>query len=324
MPDSLISRRSLMVRMAALAAGTVVSPLSAQDDVTDDELIGASAGRTVRVGNLATGASSIIPLEVYVARVLAAESDPRALDAAREALAIAIRTYALVNERRHARDGYDVCDTVHCQVVRPSNAATRRLTRATTLQVLMHAGRPAPLYYSASCGGFSERAEAVWPGVNYPYLQARPDDVHGDDAAWSYEVGLVDAEAALVRAGFAGQLAGVEIVDRTSSGRVATLGLPGMTPGLVAGNDFRLALGSTRVRSLAFTMVNDGQALHFAGRGYGHGVGMCVIGAGRRAMRGASARQILEHYYPGLALVRLGAVPGQPPVARPQPFPVAR
>lgn len=322
MTDAL-SRRSLIARLASLAAGAVAVPAFAQDEVSEDELARLSLGRSVRVGTPSTGTSSIVPLEVYVSRVLAAESDPRALDAAREALAIAIRTYALVNENRHEREGYDVCDTVHCQVVRPSNPATRRLTRATALQVLLHDGRPAPLYYSASCGGFSERAEAVWPGVSQPYLQARPDDVHGEDAPWSYEVARVDAESALQKAGFVGQLAGVEIIDRTSSGRVATLGLPGMTPGLVAGNDFRLALGSTRVRSLAFTLLNDEQVLRFAGRGYGHGVGMCVIGAGRRAMRGASARQILEQYYPGLALVPLDAARGDRGIPRPQPFPTA-
>ena len=40
--------------------------------------------------------------------------------------------------------------------------------------------------------------------------------------------------------------------------------------------------------------------LRFTGRGYGHGVGMCVIGAGARARRGESADEILRAYYPGL------------------------
>ena len=40
----------------------------------------------------------------------------------------------------------------------------------------------------------------------------------------------------------------------------------------------------------------------FTGKGYGHGVGMCVIGAGRRARRGDTPAEILKHYYPGLKI----------------------
>jgi stage II sporulation protein D len=43
----------------------------------------------------------------------------------------------------------------------------------------------------------------------------------------------------------------------------------------------------------------------FTGKGYGHGVGMCVIGAGRRARRGETPAKILEHYYPGLKIESL-------------------
>jgi peptidoglycan hydrolase-like amidase len=51
--------------------------------------------------------------------VLAAEGDPRAAEAAQQALADRIRTYTLKNVDRHARDGYDLCDSTHCQVLRP-------------------------------------------------------------------------------------------------------------------------------------------------------------------------------------------------------------
>jgi hypothetical protein len=61
------------------------------------------------------------------------------------------------------------------------------------------------------------------------------------------------------------------------------------------------------LRSTAFTVRKRGSTLEFTGRGYGHGVGLCVIGAGRRAARGESAAAILARYYPGLALTRLDA-----------------
>ena len=244
-----------------------------------------------------------VPLEIYVAQVLQAEGEPNAADAAKEALAIAIRTYALFNRGRHQADGYDLCDTTHCQVARASTAASRRAALATLGQVLTYQGAPADLYYSASCGGHTERASDVWPGVSLPYLDAFDDDVHGDDAAWTIERTLDDIRDALARAGVRGRrLDDVIVETRTASGRVGRVGLPGLEPASMNSNDFRLALGSTALRSTAFTLARDGDRITFTGRGYGHGVGMCVIGAGRRAARGETAAQILARYYPGLTL----------------------
>src|SRR5687767_7714754 len=68
----------------------------AQSDITDADLVASSGTRTVRLGS-ASGASrpADIPLEVYVARVLAGEAEPRAAEGAQRALAIAIRTFAM-------------------------------------------------------------------------------------------------------------------------------------------------------------------------------------------------------------------------------------
>jgi SpoIID/LytB domain protein len=94
------------------------------------------------------GAQSI-PLETYVARVLAGEAARESPPAALEALAIAIRTFAVVNRGRHNADGFDVCDQTHCQVVRAATLATERAAAATAGRVLLRAGVPA--FSSSSC-----------------------------------------------------------------------------------------------------------------------------------------------------------------------------
>jgi len=100
------------------AAQTPAAQTPAQTDVGDAALERASERRTIDIGLLSTGGGvATIPLEVYVARVLAGEAEPGAADAAQQALAVAIRTYAIVNEGRHRRDGFDLCDTTHCQVM---------------------------------------------------------------------------------------------------------------------------------------------------------------------------------------------------------------
>jgi hypothetical protein len=78
-----------------------------------------------------------------------------------------------------------------------------------------------------------------------------------------------------------------------------------MRPNEVAGTAFRDAIGTTRIRSTAFTLARQGRVVRFTGRGYGHGVGMCVVGAGRRARRGESLEAILTQYYPNLRLTSL-------------------
>src|SRR5688572_27013444 len=159
-----------MAFVALLLAASLAAPFSArgvvQEDVTESQLAAASAGRIVRVGPASgsTGRVTAIPLEVYVARVLAGEGELNAPDAARQALTVAIRTYALVNDGRHAREGFDLCDGTHCQVPRASVAATRRVALATAGRILTYNRSPAQLFYSASCGGYSESAAQVWPG----------------------------------------------------------------------------------------------------------------------------------------------------------------
>jgi stage II sporulation protein D len=280
--------------------------LTAQAGLSDADLARASGGRTVRLGSLQTGRYSAIPLEVYVARVLAGEGEPDAADAARQALAIAIRTFALANAGRHRSAGFDLCDTTHCQVPRTASDGARAAALATAGQVLTYNGAPAEVFYSASCGGRSETASALWPRANFPYLRSVEDDVHDEDRPWTLELTRDEARRALVRAGFEGdELRELRVDARTESGRVGRLTLTGMRPATISGDAFRAAVGQRELRSTAFTVTRDGEVLRFTGRGYGHGVGMCVVGSGRRARRGEDARTILQWYYPGLQLVTL-------------------
>ena len=61
-------------------------------------------------------------------------------------------------------------------------------------------------------------------------------------------------------------------------------------------------MGPLAVRSLSFEMKKVGSAYRLSGHGYGHGVGMCVIGSMNLANRGKSAHAILNQYFPGLKI----------------------
>jgi hypothetical protein len=98
----------------------------------------------------------------------------------------------------------------------------------------------------------------------------------------------------------------LQIASRNSSGRVDRLTLDGMTPGQISGQDLRMVVGPTlgwlRILSTSFELRRTGASYRFTGRGSGHGVGMCVIGAMHRAEAGENATSILERYYPGLRI----------------------
>jgi len=299
----------LLGAAAAVDVPGVLTTTPAQTEISDAELVNASRGRTIAIGSLGGDRQvTRMPLEVYVARVLAGEGEPNAPDAARQALAVAIRTYAIVQMGTHRREGFDLCDTIHCQVFRTANDSSRRAALATAGRILTVNGAPAQVYYSASCGGRSESAAQVWSGATFPYMQVvRDDDVHAEDEPWTFDLTLDELRQTLARTGFGGgPLRDVEIDSHTSSGRVDRLLLKGLRPEAIEGTAFREALGTTRLRSTAFSVTREGNVVRFTGRGYGHGVGMCVIGAGRRARRGETVEAILAQYYPNLQLTELG------------------
>src|SRR5262245_31610696 len=268
--------------------------------------------RTLRVGSVNPGGGytiTTLPLETYVARVLAGEAARASKPAALEALAITIRTYALANSSRHRADGFDVCDQTHCQVLRAATTATERAAQATAGRVLTRNGAPASVYYSASCGGRTEIPSRVWPGAeDPPFLPSQEDDACEGAPAWSAELESRDLLRALRAGGFAGdRLRDVRVLTRNKSGRVQQLKLEGMRPDEISGQDLRMVVGRTlgwqHIQSTAFELERRGDAYQFSGHGAGHGVGLCVIGSARLAERsGVTADSILARYFPGLPI----------------------
>jgi SpoIID/LytB domain protein len=266
--------------------------------------------RTLRVGTLKPGGGytvSDLPMETYVARVLAGEALRDSQPAALEALAITIRTFALANLARHRADGFDLCDQTHCQVLRTAVAATERAAQATAGRLLLSAGVPASIYYSASCAGRTQRPSDVWPGADDPpYLPSKDDDACQGAPAWTTELHESDVERALRASGFRGTLRDLRIASRNASGRVARLTLNGLKPDQISGQDFRVAVGRTlgwqHVKSTAFDLRKSDGVYRFSGHGSGHGVGMCVIGSARLAERGVGVEEILGRYFPGLTI----------------------
>jgi stage II sporulation protein D len=301
--------------VAAAAPSPAPAPQTPAPAAASATVLGGVAAlpATVRVG-LARGSGYVqrdMPLEEYVAHVLAGEAAPRSTRAVLEALAITVRTFALANRGRHAHDGFDLCDLTHCQVLRPPYESAHAAAAATRGLVLAAQGAPAQVFYTASCGGRSERPSNVWPGsIDPPHLPSREDDGCRGEPRWSAEISASDLVRALRAAGYRGAtLRDMRVVRRSNSGRVTTLRLNGFTPEDISGQNLRMAVGRTLgwhlVKSTSFELSRTGQGYRFKGRGFGHGVGMCVIGATNRSASGWSRERLLKTYFPGLAVTPL-------------------
>jgi SpoIID/LytB domain protein len=321
MSDAFVRRAAPRLAAAAGLLATILHGVSAARLVAPAQESGSTS---IRIGSPRPGTAAgydveTLRLEPYIARVLAGEALPGSEPAALEALAVAIRTYAASNMGRHRGDGFDLCDSTHCQVMRAATPQSERAAQATAGQVLLYNGALASIYYSASCGGRSELASAVWPGMpDTPYLPSQPDDGCGGDPVWRAEIALADLQRSLQASGYRGVLRDMRVLARNGSGRVAMLALEGLTPSRISGQDLRVALGATlgwqHVRSTLFELRRQRNAFRFEGRGFGHGVGMCVIGSAKRAAAGESAPAILQRYYPGTVI---GSVSAREPVAPP-------
>jgi SpoIID/LytB domain protein len=101
-----------------------------------------------------------------------------------------------------------------------------------------------------------------------------------------------------------GPIRDMQSMARGPSGRIHRLKITGETDYLVVGKELeiRRALSQSHLYSSAFVVQREGGRFVLRGAGWGHGVGLCQIGAAVMADRGKSYREILEHYYRGASV----------------------
>jgi stage II sporulation protein D len=101
-----------------------------------------------------------------------------------------------------------------------------------------------------------------------------------------------------------GSIRDLQPLDRGPSGRIYRLKITGDKDYLVVGKELeiRRALSSSHLYSSAFVVDKEDGRFVLRGAGWGHGVGLCQIGAAVMASDGKGYREILSHYYPGAGI----------------------
>ncbi|MFZ0960474.1 MAG: SpoIID/LytB domain-containing protein [Terriglobia bacterium] len=285
--------------------------------------------RNVRVNPAGEGlqVTTQMDLESYVSGVLRGEASVLQAPAARQAMAILARTWALRWQGRHGGRGFDFCSLTHCQVFRlPQDGedenSVEAAARATHGQVLQYNGALADPYFTACCGGMTEAAGNLWPDRAQPYLISIHDPycLASSHATWQRTFTAETLQQILRQAlhlPLAAPLADLFIAKRDSSGRALVLGAVAGATWNVDANQFRYALdrrlGWGQLKSNLYTLERQGDSWLFTGHGLGHGVGLCQAGAEQMARMGLSAERILSTYFPGTEI-------GLPPTVDPDPI----
>ncbi|MCE5198218.1 SpoIID/LytB domain-containing protein [bacterium] len=251
---------------------------------------------------------NVVDVDDYLLGVLPSEMPDSYPEEAIKAQAISARTYALRNSRKHAAQGFRICDTSHCQTYGGVLAEKPKSTQAvldTKGMVLTFDGQIADVMYSTDCGGATRNYSSENPTRSFPYLcgVVDPDDI--PHICWEQNYTLHDLAVKLIKAGVKGAdgLLSVVISKTEASGRALEVEITSSTgKNQISGEKIRSALG---LKSTLFSIesTTDG-GVAIKGKGFGHGVGMCQTGAKGLALppHSLTCEQILAHYFPGTAI----------------------
>lgn len=228
---------------------------------------------------------------------------------------------------------FDVCADDHCQryqgLTRQTSPAVEAAVDATRGMVLTYGDEICDARFSKCCGGRSETFGNCWEDASHPYLEAVDDPfcdttdteildqvLNGYDREapdfYRWEVTYTPAELS----GLIARRSGIDFGDieelrpltRGQSGRIVRLLVRGSRRTMVVGKELEIRrwLSESHLRSSNFEVTRDADGRFILrGRGWGHGVGLCQIGAAVMGAKGYSAREILQHYFPKSILTKI-------------------
>lgn len=250
------------------------------------------------------------PLETYLYGVLPYEMNHAWPLEALKAQAVAARTYTVKTLKNVKNKNFDVYSDVRSQMYKGGGKQYENVKKAvdsTRGEVLEFEGKLFFTYYHANCGGGTDDVRSWNPGATSikPLSGAScKTDKHSKSYSWRMNVSRTRVENYAKSIGLTGTLKSIKITRRTDTGRATNLQLrTAKGSKTVPCGRFRLATG---IRSCKITKLSlQKNAVHFEGRGFGHGIGMCQDGAHGMAKDGKNYQKILKNYYPGAKIVKL-------------------
>ena len=283
-------------------------------------------------------------MEDYLTSVISSEMSADSPMELLKAHAVISRSWVVsaIRQANTGHVGYDVCADDHCQryegILR-RNPRAEEAVRATAGEVLVFGDNAdiCDTRYHKCCGGKTENFETCWEDKHIPYLTSVDCPYcakavgnerllrlvlnnYDQETTDFYKWRVIYSQAEL--SDIICQKSGIDFGDilalnplkRGASGRIYSLEIVGTKHTEVIGKELKIRqwLSRSCLYSSAFECqmqyapdsdIPSAFVLH--GHGWGHGVGLCQIGAAVMASEGFSYSQILLHYYRGATLAQL-------------------
>ncbi len=239
-----------------------------------------------------------LDLEEYIAGTIESEGGANALPEFYKAQAVIARTFAVKNFHRHAHEGFNLCDGVHCQAYKGKSRMNRQIYDAvlkTRNELLVNtAGEPVITAYHASCGGITGSAAVEW-NRELPYLVPVKDPFCDRSAHRNWSKVLSENEWRT----YLGKKATGDYDAVFSDGDTGRRKYLDRVSKKIAMKSVREDLG---LKSSFFWAEYDNGNVILHGHGYGHGLGLCQEGAMEMARMGYTYVDILMFYFKNLNL----------------------
>lgn len=288
-------------------------------------------------------AINTLDIEQYLTSVISSEMSADSPMELLKAHAVISRSWVLRNLGKHG--DYDVCGDDHCQryegLLRRNERAVEAV-KATAGQTLSYSplkgeSEICDCRYYKCCGGKTEEWSTCWEDIDVPYIRSvecrwcnpartlrKPGvqfrDIMGtvlnnydqettDFHDWTVHYSHAElAQIIREKSGIDfGEIVELRPLKRGKSGRIYELEIVGTKHREIIGKELkiRLWLSRTCLYSSWFDVEKTAEEFILSGHGWGHGAGLCQIGAAVMAVEDMSYEQILAHYYPGAKLAML-------------------
>ncbi len=277
-------------------------------------------------------AINTIDLEEYLCSVISSEMNANSPIELLKAHAVISRSWAMRAMQKPNHEGFDVCADDHCQRyegLRRMNERAVEAVRATAEQVLLYDNEICDCRYYKCCGGKTEIWRTCWEDIDVPYIQSVTcdyckapspkvlrlvlndyDQETKDFRDWSVSYTAEElSEIIRTKSGIDfGEIVDLIPLHRGASGRIDRLKIVGTKHTEVIGKELKIRLWLSRscLYSSWFevekSIQNSVVSFQLSGHGWGHGAGLCQIGAAVMASEGMKYEEILSYYYPNTQL----------------------
>ena len=227
---------------------------------------------------------------------------------------------------------FDVCADDHCQryqgITKQTSQAVEQALKATRGQILCYGDEICDARFSKCCGGVTEEFQYCWEDTPKPYLISVEDPFcNTNDKAvlaqvlndydqetndfyrWTVEYTTEELSKLVndkLKDDF-GEIVDLVPLERGKSGRIWKLKIVGTKKTFTIGKELeiRRALSESHLYSSAFDVEKTPTGFRLKGKGWGHGVGLCQIGAAVMGQQGYRYDEILLHYYRNAEIKRI-------------------